>query len=61
MPQTLAIDVVSMPRAAGMPPAVLVSFTYNFQSIKAIVAVLREHGIDDPFEGDERLSATLAA
>ena len=55
MPQTLTIDVASMPRAAGMPLAVLVSLTYNFQSIKAIVAALREHGIDDPFEGDERL------
>ena len=55
MPQTLTIDVASMPRAAGMPLAVLVSLTYNFQSIKAIVAALREHGIDDPFGGDEWL------
>ena len=51
----MTIDAASMPHAAGMPLAVLVSLTYNFQSIKAIVAALREHGIDDPFEGDERL------
>ena len=55
MPQTLTIDVASMPRAAGMPLAVLVSLTYNFQNVKTIVAALREHGIDDPFRGDERL------
>ena len=33
MPSSLTIDIVSMPRTAGMPLAVLVSFTYNFQSI----------------------------
>ena len=38
-----------------MPWAVLVSFTYNFQSIEVIVAALREHGMDDPFRGDEQL------
>ena len=55
MPHTLTIDIVSMPHAAGMPLAVLVSLTYNFQSTRAIVEALREHGIDDPFRGDERL------
>ena len=55
MPSSLTIDIVSMPHAAGMPPAVLVSFTYNFQSIEVIIAALREHGIDDPFKGDEGL------
>ena len=42
-------------RTAGMPLAVLVSFTYNFQSIETIVAARREHGMDDPFKGDEEL------
>ena len=55
MPHTLTIDIVSMPHAAGMPLAVLVSLTYNFQSTRAIIEALREHGIDDPFRGDERL------
>ncbi len=55
MPSSLTIDIVSMPRTAGMPLAVLVSFTYNFQSIETIVAALREHGMDDPFKGDEQL------
>ena len=55
MPQTLTIDITSMPHAAGMPLAVLVSLTYNFQSTRSIVEALRGHGIDDPFKGDERL------
>ena len=55
MPQTLTIDVVSLARAAGMPPAVLVSFTYNFQSVAVIIEALRAHGIADPFRGDEGL------
>ncbi len=55
MPRTLTIDIVSLARAAGMPPAVLVSFTYNFQSVEVIIEVLRGHGITDPFKGDEKL------
>ena len=43
-----------------MPLAVLVSFTYNFQSIETIVAALREHGMDDPFRGDEQLRCDFA-
>ena len=55
MPLTLTIDVVSLARAAGLPLVVLVSFAYNFQSIAAIVAALRGHGISDPFRGKEWL------
>ena len=55
VPQTLTIDIVSMHRAAGLPLAVLVSFAYNFQSIAAIVAALRGHGIAGPFRGNEEL------
>ena len=55
VPQTLTIDIVSMHRAAGLPLAVLVSFAYNFQSIAAIVAALRGHGIAGPFRGKEWL------
>ena len=55
MPLTLTIGVVSLPRAAGLPLAVLVSFAYNFQSIEAIAGALRGHGIADPFEGGEEL------
>ena len=61
MPQTLTIDVVSLARAAGMPLAVLVSLTYNFQSVAAIIEVLRGHGIGDPFEGDEGLKRDCGA
>ena len=61
MPLTLTIDVVGLPRAAGLPLAVLVSFSYNFQSIAAIVEALRGHGIDDPFEGDEELKRAFGA
>ncbi len=53
VPQTLTIDIVSMHRAAGMPPAVLVSFAYNFQGVEVIIEVLRGHGIGDPFRGKE--------
>ena len=55
MPSSLTIDIVSIPHAAGMPLAGFVSFTYSFQSIEVIIAALREHGIDDPFKGDEGL------
>ena len=61
MPSTLTIDIVSMHRAAGMPPAVLVSFAYNFQSVEVIIEVLRGHGISDPFKGDEKLKRDYGA
>ena len=61
MPSTLTIDIVSMHRAAGMPPAVLVSFAYNFQSVEVIIEVLRGHGISDPFRGDEGLKRDYGA
>ena len=61
MPQTLTIDIVSLHRAADMPPAVLVSFAYNFQSVAVIIEVLRGHGIADPFRGDEGLKRDYGA
>ena len=61
MPQTLTIDIVSLSRAAGMPLAVLVSFAYNFQSVAAIIEVLRGHGIGDPFDGDGELKRKFGA
>ena len=60
MPHRLVLETASIRDAAGLPVEVLVSLAYNFQRIEAIVAAFREHGIDDPFEGDDGLRGLIA-
>ena len=60
MPHRLVLETASIRDAAGLPVEVLVSLAYNFQRIEAIVAAFREHGIDDPFEGDDGLRDLIA-
>ena len=55
MPHLLVLETASMRSAAGMSLAKLVSVTYNFQRIEAIVGAFDEHGLDNPFKGDKDL------